>query len=146
MPPVPAVLSLNLPEPQRDRLNAAALARGETVQSLVGHLVERFLREEDRQPPDLDSVMRLLRGHAPVLAKRGVAGLWVFGSVARGDAGRDGDVDLMAELDGSLSLVGMAGLRAELSEMLGAPADLVERAALKPEVRSAADRDAVRVL
>ena len=74
--------------------------------------------------------------------------LWVFGSVARGDARPDGDVDLLAQFDlnASLSLVGLALLRADLSDLLEAPADLVERDVLRPAVREAAEREAVRVL
>lgn len=139
-------LSIDLPEPHRDRLDVVARARGETVQGLVGQLVEQFFQEEDRRPPALADVVRVLRAQARMLAGQGVTALWVFGSVARGDATRDSDVDLMAEFDSSLSLVGTAGLRADLSKMLGAPADLVERTALKPEIRATADRDAVCVL
>jgi predicted nucleotidyltransferase len=144
----PAFLSVRLPEATRDRLKAAAAARGESVQGLVGGLVEQFLAEEARHAPDLATVMRDLRAHGEVLKRRGVTGLWVFGSVARGDAGADSDVDLVAEFDPSvpLSLVGLASLRAELSDLLGAPADLVERGTLHPAVREAVEREAVRVL
>ncbi|HTR91884.1 MAG TPA: nucleotidyltransferase family protein [Trebonia sp.] len=149
MPPsqsAPAFLSVRLPQATRDRLKAAAAARGETVQGLVGSLVERFLAEGSRAP-DLASVLEVLRARAPSLQQRGLAGLWVFGSVARGDARPDSDVDLMAEFDPGtqLSLVGLASLRADLSDLLHAPADLVERSALRPAVREAADREAVRV-
>jgi len=149
MPPsqsAPAFLSVRLPQATRDRLKAAAAARGETVQGLVGSLVERFLAEGSRTP-DLASVLEVLRARAPSLQQRGLAGLWVFGSVARGDARPDSDVDLMAEFDPGtqLSLVGLASLRADLSDLLHAPADLVERSALRPAVREAADREAVRV-
>ena len=132
----------------RDWLKAAAAARGENVQGLVGSLVERFLAEEDRTAPDLALVMGKLRSHAEGLRGRGVTGLWVFGSVARGDAHPGSDVDLFAEFDAGarLSLVGLASLRAELSDLLGAPADLVERGALHPAIREAAELEAVRVL
>jgi predicted nucleotidyltransferase len=144
----PAVLSVRLPEATRDRLTAAAAARGETVQKLVGNLVERFLAEQDRAPPALGAIMDKLRAHAQTLRARGVTGLWVFGSVARGEAHPDSDVDLLAEFAPGtrLSLVGLASLRAELSDLLGAPADLMERGALRPAVREAAEREAVRVL
>lgn len=147
-PPSPAFLSVRLPQAARDRLKAAAVARGQTVQGLVGSLVERFLAEDARRPPDLATVMGKLRAHAPALMQRGITGLWVFGSVARGDARADSDVDLLAEFDAGapLSLVGLASLRGELSDLLGAPADLVERGMLRPAVREAADREAVRVL
>ena len=144
----PAFLSVRLPEATRDRLKAAAAARGETVQGLVGSLVERFLAEEDRKAPALAAVTSKLRAHAQVLKDRGIMALWVFGSVARGDARVNSDVDLFAEFDpgAHLSLVGLASLRADLSDLPGAPADLVERSALHPAIREAAARDAVRAL
>lgn len=40
-----------------------------------------------------------LRGHASALRKRGVKHLYVFGSVARGDAGADSDIDLAIDVD-----------------------------------------------
>jgi predicted nucleotidyltransferase len=144
----PAFLSVRLPEATRDRLKAAAAARGETVQGLVGTLVERFLAEEDRHPPALGPVLAKLRAHAATLHARGVNGLWVFGSVARGDAHGGSDIDLFVDVDpaAGLSLLGLASLRAELSDLLGAPVDLVERDALRPAIRVAAEREAVRVL
>ena len=144
----PAFLSVRLPETTRNRLKAAAVARGETVQGLVGSLVERFLAEEARKPPDLAVAMGTLRRHAGVLRGRGIAALWVFGSVARGEAHPGSDVDLFAEFSAGtrLSLVGLASLRADLSDLLGARADLVERDALHPAIRAAAEREAVRVL
>jgi predicted nucleotidyltransferase len=145
---IPAVLSVRLPETTGDRLKAVAAARGETVEGLVGGLVECFLVEAERPPPALGTVLGMLRAHASALRERGVTGLWIFGSVARGEARADSDIDLLAEFDPAarLSLVGLASLRAELSELLGAPADLVERSALRPPVRDEADREAVRVL
>jgi predicted nucleotidyltransferase len=141
-------LSVRLPEATRDRLKAAAAARGKTVQGLVGSLVEQFLAEEDRKAPDLATALGVLRGHAGLLRERGVTGLWIFGSVARGDAGAHSDIDLAAEFAPAipLSLVRLASLRAEISDLLGAPADLVERGALHPAVREAADREGIRVL
>ncbi len=144
----PAFLSVRLPEATRDRLKAAAAARGKTVQGLVGSLVDQFLAEEDRKAPDLATVVSILRGHADQLRQRGLSALWVFGSVARGDAGADSDIDLTGDFapGANLSLVSLASLRAEMSELLGARADLVERSALRTAVREAADREGVRVL
>ena len=146
---VPAVLSVRLPAPARDRLKAAAAARGETVQGLVGTLVERFLAEEGRRPPELAAVLGALRAGAPQLQRRGVRDLWVVGPVARGEARPGSSVDLVAEFEAGarVSLVGLASLRAELSDLLGAPAGLAERDAVRPgTTREAPERDAVRVL
>jgi hypothetical protein len=146
---IPAVLSVRLPSPARDRLKAAVAARGETVQGLVGSLVERFLAEDGRRAPELAAVLGALRAGAPGLRRRGVQGLWVFGAVARGEARPGGAVELMAEFGAGarVSLVGLASLRAELSDLLRAPAALAERGALRPAAaRDAAERDAVRAL
>ena len=142
-----AFLSVRLPSATRDRLKAAAALRGQTVQTLVGSLVERFL-DEERGPPALAVVLATLRLDAAVLTGHGVTGLWVFGSVARGEAGPDSDVDLLVEFEPGArpTLLGLASLRADLSELLGVTADLVEREALRPAVRAAAEREAVRVL
>ncbi|WP_256444246.1 hypothetical protein [Siccirubricoccus sp. G192] len=42
-------------------------------------------------------------------------------------------------------MTGFASLRADLSEMLGAPVDLAEWHILRPPVREQAERDAVQV-
>lgn len=143
-----AFLSVRIPEPTRDRLKAAAAARGESVQKLVGTLLEQFLAENDRAAPVLGAIISKLRAHADALRQRGVVGLWVFGSVARGDAHFDSDIDLLVDLDPNahLSLVRFSSLRAELSDLLGASADLVERSTLREAVREAAEREAIRVL
>ena len=146
---VPAVLSVRLPSPARDRLKSAAAARGETVQGLVGGLVERFLVEEGRRAPELAAVLGALRGGAAGLRLRGVRGLWVIGSVARGEARPGGAVHLMAEFEAGArgSLVGLASLRAELSDLLGAPAELIERGALHPHIAGdGLKEEAVRAL
>lgn len=84
MPITPAAfLSVRLPSATRDRLKVAAASRGETVQNLVGTLVERFLAEEVGFTPPLPVVLRRLRDRATELQHRGIASLSVFGSVAR---------------------------------------------------------------
>lgn len=140
-------LSIRLPPKIRNRIKAAAAARGQSVQDLVGGLVERFLVEQDRRAPALAEIIARLRAREVELRARGVASLSVFGSVARGDAGPDSDIDLAVEFEpgARVSLTGLAALRADLTDALGALADLAEWNALHPHVREAAARDAVRV-
>ena len=73
----PAFLSVRLPETTRDRLMAAAVARGESVQGLVGNLVNRFLAEEDRTASDFALVTCKLCSHAEGLRDRGITGPYV---------------------------------------------------------------------
>lgn len=59
----------------------------------------------------------------------------MFGSVARGEDTDASDVDLLVDLDESVGLVALAGLRRELSEILDVEVDVVPAATLKPGVR-----------
>jgi hypothetical protein len=63
-----AFLSVRLPEAVRDRLKAVAATRGESVQGLVGHLVERFLLEEESNRAPRGRTRR----RAGCLSRRGV--------------------------------------------------------------------------
>ena len=78
----------------------------------------------------------------PWLAAQGVTRLRVFGSHARDQAGADSDIDLIADLDRPLGLHFFT-VQDELRERLGARVDLVTEAALAPDIRFTALRDAV---
>jgi len=70
---------------------------------------------------------------AAVCHRYGIARLSVFGSVARGAAGGDSDVDLLYELRPGARLGWeVDDLADELSEIFGRPVDLVARVALHP--------------
>jgi predicted nucleotidyltransferase len=66
-------------------------------------------------------------------ARHGVSNLRVFGSVARGDARPESDIDLLVDVEPSRSLLELAGLLIELQEILGVRVDIVEASALRPE-------------
>ena len=68
--------------------------------------------------------------------------LCLFGSVARGEATANSDIDLAAEFDPELSLSDVAGISDRLTDILGAPADLSEMDRLKDYVRANFDREA----
>ena len=125
---VPVVLSVRLPARARDQLKAAAAARGETVQGMVGTLVQQFLTVDGQRAPELAAVLVVLRKGAPALRARGVRGLCVVGAVAQGQAQPGSGVELLCAFDpgASVSLVGWASLRAELSALVGAPIELAE--------------------
>ena len=56
----------------------------------------------------------------------------VFGSVARGEARPDSDLDVLAGFEPGTSLLEHVGLFQDLQELLGVGADIVARSALKP--------------
>ena len=55
----------------------------------------------------------------------------VFGSVARGDATEESDVDFLVEFDPGSSLLDLLRLHDELSEILGRRVDVVSAGGLK---------------
>ena len=142
-----AFLSFRLPAEDRDRLKAIAARKGESVQDVMGRLVREFLEQEDRRPPSLANTLARLRKHKDDWRRRGVAKLWVFGSVVRGEALPDSDVDVVVDFDpaANVTLTAVAHLRQDIEDTLGAPVDLAEWRTLKPHIRESAERDAVMV-
>ncbi len=84
--------------------------------------------------------------HEAELKGSGIENLALFGSRVRDDAGKQSDVDLVAAFDEAvrLSLLDIIRLERRLSDLIGAPVDLVEETALKPPVREAVAREALR--
>ncbi len=69
----------------------------------------------------------------------------VFGSVARGEDTDSSDVDLLVDLEGGVGLVALAGLRRELTELLGVDVDVVPAGTLKAGVRAEALAEAMEL-
>jgi len=81
-------------------------------------------------------VLEVLRSALPGLKKDFlVVGLWIFGSVARDEAGHDSDLDVLAEFAGSADLFVYTGLLHRLKELLGTPVDLGTVKSLRPTIR-----------
>jgi predicted nucleotidyltransferase len=79
-------------------------------------------------------------------AKYGAFNVRVFGSVARGEARPDSDVDFVMEFPDGTSIFDLAGLWDELQTLLGREVDLVdEHPKLKPFLRAAIEKDAVKL-
>lgn len=94
---------------------------------------------------DLDDVLAIIATHDDELRRRHVATLSVFGSVARGEARPDSDVDLMVEFDGSpVGLFDLVELKDFLEQILGRSVDLVTRKAIKRQLRSRILEEAIR--
>jgi len=73
--------------------------------------------------------------HRAEFARAGVRRFGVYGSVARGEAGPDSDVDVLVEFDQPPDLYDFAALRDRLAEILGRPVDLTTPQGLKPRLR-----------
>lgn len=61
-----------------------------------------------------------------IAAKHGARNVRIFGSVARGEARPDSDVDLLVELEDGRSLMDLVGLKLDLEDLLGREVDVAE--------------------
>lgn len=84
--------------------------------------VDRLLSEKR------DEILRLA-------AFRGAHNVRVFGSVARGEAGEDSDVDILVDVDSDRSLLDVVGLWLDLQELLGRKVDLLTDEGINPLLR-----------
>jgi predicted nucleotidyltransferase len=93
----------------------------------------------------LDSVLETLRNHENELRRLGVAHASVFGSVARGEARPDSDVDVLVELDENrpMGIFQYARLKLYVNEILDGAGGVVNRRTLKPLLRDSILNDAV---
>ncbi len=58
-------------------------------------------------------------------AERGAYNVRLFGSVVRGEAGPESDIDFLVDLEPSRSLFALGGLLADLEDLLGRRVDVV---------------------
>ena len=65
-------------------------------------------------------------------ARHGMRNVRVFGSVARGNAGPDSDLDLLVDIEDGRSLLDLIGLEQDLQELLGRRVEVVTERSLSP--------------
>ena len=96
---------------------------------------------------DREQVRNALRASEPDLKALGVLSASIFGSVARGDANDESDIDVAVRLSDRFSNGGfdyfdqMESLRARLTTLLGCRVDIVEEPVRKRRLQREIDRD-----
>lgn len=76
------------------------------------------------------------RGEILGIAQRyGASNVRVFGSLARGEAGSESDVDLLVAIEPGRTLLDLVGLWQDLEEALGQRVDVVTDGGLSPHLR-----------
>jgi predicted nucleotidyltransferase len=78
-----------------------------------------------------------------IAAKHGATNLRLFGSVARGDARQDSDIDLLIDTAAVTSAWFPAGLILDLEDLLGRRVEVVTEKALRPDLREYVLREAI---
>jgi predicted nucleotidyltransferase len=78
-----------------------------------------------------------------VAARHGAGNVRIFGSVARGEARPDSDVDLLVDIVGPTTAWFPGGLLADLESVLGRRVDVVIARSLNPLIRESVLKEAV---
>jgi predicted nucleotidyltransferase len=98
---------------------------------------------------ECDEIITILRDHEDELRRAGVVSISLFGSAARGEAGRDADVDLAVRLGARFSKGGfdhfgrLEELERRLSRLIGRPVDIVEEPVERRTLQERIDGDRV---
>jgi uncharacterized protein len=103
-------------------------ARTNSQEQLV--TVDQLLREKR------DDIKR-------IAARHGAYNLRVFGSVARGEAGPESDIDILIDVGPITSSWFPAGLILDLEDLLGRRVEVITEKALNPELRDHVLREAI---
>lgn len=84
----------------------------------------------------LNEIKEIIRDHkAELVDQFGVSEIGIFGSVVRGEARDDSDLDVLVEFSRPVGLIKFMSLESYLEQLMGGTkVDLVSRKALKPYI------------
>lgn len=95
---------------------------------------------------DSETVIRTLRAHEAELRAEGVSHVYLFGSVARGEADEKSDVDLFFDYDDpTFSLFDLMRVKERLAEILATKVDAMTRDSVHRRVRKEVEAEAIQV-
>ena len=100
-----------------------------------------------RESPRKDDIVAELAALEKPLRQRGLTSLALFGSVVRGAAHPDSDVDLLVDVTpgAQFSLIDLVAVKDFLEDQLGRTVDVVTREGLEPAIRDRVLREAEAV-
>jgi uncharacterized protein len=101
----------------------------------------------DRKLAERERIVARLREAAPRLRALGVERLWLFGSIARGEAGPESDVDLLIETDpdSQFSLFDVVDLQDDLENLFGRRTHFAFGAAMRSWLREDILEEAISI-
>ncbi|MDO8573806.1 MAG: nucleotidyltransferase domain-containing protein [Candidatus Daviesbacteria bacterium] len=82
----------------------------------------------------------------PILKEEGATRAALFGSVVRGEATENSDIDILVDLPRGKSLFDLAGLQMKLTKALGSEVDVVTYNSLNPLLKDYILKDQLRIL
>ena len=111
-----------------------------------GRLLKAIESKKDlsQQSQLLDPLLREKREEIlRIAARHGATNVRVFGSMARGEADANSDVDFLVDLEKGRSLFDLGGLQMELQGTLKRPVDVATERGLRERIRERALKDVV---
>ena len=91
-----------------------------------------------------DELIKTRRSDILALARKyGACNVRIFGSVARGEARPDSDIDFLVEMEPGRSLFDLGGLLYELRSLLGVEVDIVTENGLRSRIREQVIHEAI---
>ena len=78
-----------------------------------------------------------------IAAKYGAYNVRIFGSVARGEADSESDIDFLVNMEPGRSLLDLCGLLIDLEELLGRKVDVVTEKGLRDRIRERVLKEAI---
>ena len=91
-----------------------------------------------------EAAIKVITGIQSELAKHGVSKIFLFGSVARDEAGPESDIDVLVEFDRPIGIFEFMDLKDLLENSFKQRVDLVTPDALKEQLRPQILKEAVR--
>lgn len=92
-----------------------------------------------------DEILRLLQRKRAEINQFDVLSLALFGSVARDEATPDSDLDVLVAFRNEATFDTYMNLKFYLEELVGRSVDLVTEQAVRPQLKSLIQRDAIYV-
>jgi len=83
----------------------------------------------------MEPIQEIKEKITPILQRYGIEKAAIFGSLAKGKAKINSDVDILVEIKGDMSLLDFIGIKIELEEALKMKVDLVEYDTIKPTIK-----------
>ncbi len=84
---------------------------------------------------DMQTINGIKDAVTPIAKDYGLRKVYLFGSYAKGNATEESDVDLLIEIGRKMTLLGLSGLRQDVSQSLELPVDIVTMKSLDDDFR-----------
>jgi predicted nucleotidyltransferase len=78
-----------------------------------------------------------------IASKYGARNVRIFGSMARGEAKEDSDIDFLVDMEPGRSLFDLGGLLMDLQNLLAQKVDVVTEKGLRPRIRDRVLKEAL---